>query len=55
MCGILLSLGRGVGARLSLDPSMIGNWEVGSVKRFLSCLNRMRVHRDKEDRVLWRD
>ncbi|RVW12596.1 hypothetical protein CK203_014944 [Vitis vinifera] len=31
----------------------LNNWEVGSVERFLSCLDGLRVHRDEEDRALW--
>ncbi|RVW45237.1 hypothetical protein CK203_067434 [Vitis vinifera] len=31
----------------------LNNWEAGSVERFLSCLDGLRVHRDEEDRALW--
>ena len=31
----------------------LNDWKVGSVERFLSCLDRMRVNRDEEDRVRW--
>ncbi|RVW35196.1 hypothetical protein CK203_099986 [Vitis vinifera] len=31
----------------------LNDWEVGSVERFLPCLDEMRVHKDDEDKVLW--
>lgn len=31
----------------------LNDWETESAERFLLCLDRMRVHRDKEDRVFW--
>ena len=31
----------------------LNDWKVGSVERFLSCLDGMRVNRDEEDRVRW--
>ena len=31
----------------------LNDWEMGSAKRFHSCLEGMRVYRDKKDRVLW--
>ena len=50
MFEIFLSLRRRVGARLSLDPLMIGKW---GTEGFLSCLDGMMVNKDEEDKVCW--
>ena len=39
-------------SRGGLEPCFsrpLNDWEVGSMERFLSCLDGLRVHRDEED------